>query len=255
MTTKFTASDVQKVIAVMLLYGVMWGAGLLGILLCSARHEKNRRDRVAGKGGLEVKKRRASLTQSGDDIRQYLTAYGECLLVLYFSFLPSLLLLVVEVLPSVFRPKAGLIRFWEEVSKSHRYLLLFTASGEDGDKKRMLTGLHLLTVQSMLMFILAVFYDLQYPQDDGACQTYVTQESCLKPTSALDASNHLCRWVSDSSLDSPFCESRPVTMTVKVLLCSLLAFLTYLVDSDYRYHFHLCVHVHCSHQLARRFLI
>jgi hypothetical protein len=125
---------------------------------------------------------------------------------------------VVEVLPSVFRPKAGLTRFWEEVSKSHRYLLLFTASGEDGDKKRMLTGIHLLTVQSMLMFILAVFYDLQYPQDDGACRTYVTQESCLKPNSVLDSSNHLCRWVSDSSpLDSSdFCESRPVTMTIKV---------------------------------------
>jgi hypothetical protein len=131
---------------------------------------------------------------------------------------------VVEVLPSVFRPRVGLTRFWEEVSKSHRYLLLFTASGEDGDKKRMLTGLHLLTVQSMLMFILAVFYDLQYPQDDGACQTYLTQESCLKPNSALDSSNHLCRWVSDSpsssssALESSFCESRPVTMTVKVPL-------------------------------------
>ena len=66
-----------------------------------------------------------------------------------------------EILPSVFRPKTGLVRFWEEVSKTHRYLLLFTASGEDGDKKRMLTAIHLLTVQTMLMFILAVFYDLQ----------------------------------------------------------------------------------------------
>jgi hypothetical protein len=220
MTTQFTASDVQKVIAVMLLYGVMWGAGLLGILLCSARHEKNRRYKESGKSS-DLKAALTSQGTSGEGIRASLTAYCErlpCHADLSDLFL---LLVVIEVLPSVFRPKADLTRFWEEVSKSHRYLLLFTASGEDGDKKRMLTGLHLLTVQSMLMFILAVFYDLQYPQDDGACQTYLTQETCLKPNSALDSSNHLCRWVSDSSSPSlssseSFCESRPVTMTVKV---------------------------------------
>ena len=70
-------------------------------------------------------------------------------------------MIVSETLPSVFKPKTGLTRFWEEVSKTHRYLLLFTASGEDGDKKRILTGIQLLTVQTMLMFMLAVFYDLQ----------------------------------------------------------------------------------------------
>jgi hypothetical protein len=135
------------------------------------------------------------------------------------------------VLPSVFRAKAGLTRFWEEVSKSHRYLLLFTASGEDGDKKRMLTGVHLLTVQSMLMFILAVFYDLQYPQDDGACVTYESEKSCLAPNSVLDSSNHLCRWVSDSSVSSSsssspveYCESRPVSMTLKVWLFFIVIF-------------------------------
>ena len=127
----------------------------------------------------------------------------------------------MEVLPSVFRAKTGITRFWEEVSKNHRYLLLFTASGEDGDKKRMLTGVHLLTVQSMLMFILAIFYDLQYPQDDGACQGYENEEQCLEPRSVLDSSNNLCDWVvSDSSSSSPsgvgYCESAPVSMTVKV---------------------------------------
>jgi hypothetical protein len=128
------------------------------------------------------------------------------------------LVVVVEVLPSVFRAKAGLTRFWEEVSKSHRYLLLFTASGEDGDKKRMLTGLHLLTIQSMLMFILAVFYDLQYPQDDGECSTYESEKLCLKPQSVLDSSNHLCRWVPISPSSPGFiCESAPVSFSVKVM--------------------------------------
>jgi hypothetical protein len=164
----------------------------------------------------------------------------------------------VEVLPSVFRAKAGLTRFWEEVSKSHRYLLLFTASGEDGDKKRMLTGVHLLTVQSMLMFILAVFYDLQYPQDDGACSTYEDERSCLKPNSVLDSSNHLCHWVPTIPSSTDYvCESAPVTFSVKVkwsinhltrtrtLTVSLFFF-----DSsslDHCDHLHLCVDLHCRH--------
>jgi hypothetical protein len=159
----------------------------------------------------------------------------------------------VEVLPSVFRAKAGLTRFWEEVSKSHRYLLLFTTSGEDGDKKRMLTGLHLLTVQSMLMFILAVFYDIQYPQDDGACSTYEDERSCLKPNSVLDSSNHLCQWVADSS-SSPvyYCESKPVTMTLKVcVVLPLCSFTSPHYSLDPRDHLHLCVNLHCFHQLVR----
>jgi hypothetical protein len=164
---------------------------------------------------------------------------------------------VAEVLPSVFRAKAGLTRFWEEVSKSHRYLLLFTASGEDGDKKRMLTGLHLLTVQSMLMFILAVFYDLQYPQDDGKCVTYETEKLCLEPKSVLDSSNHLCHWVTDSSPSSSspvyYCESKPVTMTLKVwrlLGCLFVCFIDSLCVIDHRDHLHLRVNLHCSHQLG-----
>jgi hypothetical protein len=90
MTTKFTAADVQKVIVVMLLYGVMWGTGLLGILICSARHEKSRRDNLAGRGDVEVKKERASLTRSREDIRQYLTAYGKALILALLTPLRSL---------------------------------------------------------------------------------------------------------------------------------------------------------------------
>ncbi len=201
MTTTMTPSDLKKVIVVMLLYGIMWAVGLAGIFLCSLRYAKTRHEHASGKSNVTMKKEMASLTRSREDIRQYLTAY------------------VGEVLPSVFRAKTGLTRFWEEVSKNHRYLLLFTASGEDGDSKRMLTGIHLLTVQSMLMFILAVFYDLQYPQDDGVCQSYLTRSECMKPKSPLDSSNHLCRWVvlgGEVADESYVCESEPVNMTIKV---------------------------------------
>jgi hypothetical protein len=76
MTTKFTASDVKKVIVVMLLYGAMWGTGLFGIILCSARHEKNRRYTESGKTS-DLKTAFTSQTRSKEGIRESLTAYGE----------------------------------------------------------------------------------------------------------------------------------------------------------------------------------
>jgi hypothetical protein len=78
MTTTMTASDLKKVIVVMLLYGAMWGLGLLGISMCSVHHAKHRRDVSLGRSDIVVKKELASLTRSREDIRQYLTAYGEC---------------------------------------------------------------------------------------------------------------------------------------------------------------------------------
>jgi hypothetical protein len=77
MTTTMTASDLKKVIVVMLLYGTMWGLGLFGISMCSVHHAKNRRYVSSGKSDIAVKKELASLTRSREDIRQYLTTYGE----------------------------------------------------------------------------------------------------------------------------------------------------------------------------------
>ena len=48
-----------------------------------------------------------------------------------------------------------------EIKTHHRYITLLTAPiGEVGDKNRILSGIQLLTIQTMLMFLLAVFYDL-----------------------------------------------------------------------------------------------
>ena len=49
-------------------------------------------------------------------------------------------------------------------------------------------------IQSMLMFILAVTYDLQSPSDDGSCSQWLTEESCLFRKSYLDSTQSYCRW-------------------------------------------------------------
>lgn len=135
-------SDLRKTLIVILMYSVLWSVGLLGILGCSY-FQRYRFPKSGNAQALSLKKERAMLTRSNHDVKQYLMSY------------------VNEVFPSVFQAKSRLERLWNEIKKHHRYLLLFSTSGDISESRRMLTGIQLLTVQSMLMFILAVCYDLQ----------------------------------------------------------------------------------------------
>lgn len=74
MTTTMTEPDFKKVIVVMLLYGVMWAAGLAGIALCSVRHHY--KEAHSKKNSVTLKMQIASSTRSPEDMRRYLTAYG-----------------------------------------------------------------------------------------------------------------------------------------------------------------------------------
>lgn len=68
-----------------------------------------------------------------------------------------------ELIPRVFHEQSYFQRIWTEILQHHRYITLFYSRsvGIEDDSKRILTIIHLLTVQSMLVFMLAVFYDLQ----------------------------------------------------------------------------------------------
>ena len=135
--------DVKAVLTVILMYGIMWAGGLIGILLCGLRQRLKANKVKSDESELERKKQDAHENRTVDSIRNYLTAY------------------VNEVFPTVFRAESSLMRLYDEISKHHRYLILFTAKGKNGDSVRMLTGVHLLTIQTMLMFMLAVLYDMQ----------------------------------------------------------------------------------------------
>jgi hypothetical protein len=100
-----------------------------------------------------------------------------------------------------------------------RYLILFTAGGHSGEKVRMLTGIHLLTVQSMLMFALAVCYDAQFPSDDGRCGMITVEKTCLSLKSPFDKELAQCAWEVSEYSDSGFeCVYVPAKLTVGMVL-------------------------------------
>lgn len=169
-------ADLKKVLLVLFLYVALWGAGLLGISICTwHRRRLDSRIKVVG-STLDKKKAEAQTKKSKESIKQYLLGY------------------VDEVFPSVFRPQSPIYRLWGEISKHHRYIVLFTAKGTQGDNIRRLTAAHLLTVQAMLMFMMALVYDINFPNDNGKCATYTTRTACLNERSPFDTSQTFCSW-------------------------------------------------------------
>eukprot|EP01032_Pedospumella_encystans_P023687 gene23687-26804_t len=137
---------------------------------------------------LQKKVQVAEVARSPAAVHQYLTDY------------------VVKTFPSVFSNKPFFSRLYGEVKRHHRYLTLFTApEGESGDKQRILTGVQLLSTQTMLMFLLAMLYDVESPSDDGSCLTYIDTATCLNRKSVFDTTVSYCDWHYDPLNDADGC--------------------------------------------------
>jgi hypothetical protein len=82
-TTMETAKDFssvevegqQKTLLVPLLFGGMWGIGLLGIVFCSVRQQSVPKVVTSSRADLEAKKKTAMQSPSPQAVRSYLTAY------------------------------------------------------------------------------------------------------------------------------------------------------------------------------------
>jgi hypothetical protein len=107
-----------------------------------------------------------------------------------------------SIFPDVFHREGSTWNgLMNELRKHHRYIAILRGGGTFSHEIRVKTVLQMLTVQTMLMFVLALCYDLQYPSDNGQCSMYTTQASCLKPSSMFDSSQQMCEWMLSSSTD------------------------------------------------------
>jgi hypothetical protein len=122
------------------MFGFMWGAGFLGVSVCFfQRQQQGRKIRE-----FQAKKIKAVSRVRPEELNNLLTKYLD------------------EVFPVVFQSRSYVGRMIEEILKHHRYVSLVTSGAGDVNKK-IITCFHLLTVQTMLMFLLAMCYELQVP--------------------------------------------------------------------------------------------
>lgn len=184
-TSTMTTESIKHVIIVIIMFAVLWtiGSGLIIMYVIRSKYAllwKNQDIQL----NLERRKRSASMAKSPFAIQSYLTEY------------------VNTVFPSVYNEKPFISRIWGEIMRHHRYVHLFIGSSTR-TTKGIISGIQLLTIQTMLMFLLAVFYDLQGPSDDGSCIHYNTIDQCMQRKSFLDHTKTYCKWIEVCSYNPP----------------------------------------------------
>jgi len=201
--------DLTKVMIVLLMFGTFWGAGFGLILLCICKRQSSQKKERLDKVEMIKKREISSKIRSPVAIREYLIEYAN------------------SVFPEVFRPKPFITRMCNEISKNHRYIYLFTSSGKGSDKTRILTGVQLLTTQSLLMFLIAVFYELDGPSDDGTCIYNIDETSCLTRKSIFDVKTTFCQFTDG------VCEYKEPEFSIKsiALIGILISFTTCMFTS------------------------
>ena len=213
----FSTASLRKVLTVLCMFIVLWVGGLLLISGCVFQYTSNSKHRETAKSDRARLQRNAQAAKSPAAIREFLVNY------------------VTELFPSAFRNKPNLERALDEVTRHHRYYQIISPTSEKSDYQRILTGVQLLTVQTMLMFLLALFYDIQGPSDDGSCVLKASEEECLARQSIMDRRQHYCQWTEAKS-GAYSCEYNPpsfgwsVIIYLSVLVSIVTAFVNLSID-------------------------
>jgi hypothetical protein len=202
-----SAEAVERVLTVILLYISLWGIGMTWILIFLFRGyhiniTKNNKKQSDISAIVPLSNDICS-HEAQSQAKQVFTKYVE------------------SVIPSVFHTSSFLIAVKKELMRHHPYLNLVALV--DSERIPILTICQLLTNLSASMFLLAVLYDLQSPDDDGHCALYRTETTCLKEKSLLDYDQDQCRWIWQKASSAYGCEFNQVKINIKIqLYCIIL---------------------------------
>ena len=172
--------SVQKAFIAILMFCSVWLFGMVLTLACNWRRNKMKTKNKELFTDLRDEERNEAGKSNGiEQVRGYLVGY------------------ILEAFPSVFRERSRVQLVIQEIRKHHKYLSLFLSSetGDRADTLRLIKVAQLLTIQTMLMFLIALFYGLQSPPDDGTCRGRTTEQTCLARKSVFDTSQTYCEWI------------------------------------------------------------
>jgi hypothetical protein len=146
--TEISISDIQNGLIVIIMFSSLWGCGAIGLYeLMKSWYCKCAAEVDPDNTPKEREKTISTKDISLDTKKEYLVKY------------------IDNILPTVFRSSmkhdSTLQSLWKTIRTYHPYAVVFTAEGPGAKEMKIQKGIHLLTIQAMLMFIMAVFCDLQ----------------------------------------------------------------------------------------------
>jgi hypothetical protein len=139
------SSSVSKSAIILMMFGFLWGLGLL-LLLVSFSQQQIQKDKIQTFNSQKIKalsRNRTTDPTSTVDMNRVLTKYLD------------------EVFPVVFHTESYLMRLRNELLRHHRYIQLLSSRKDAIGRRKVVTCFHLLTIQTMLMFLLGLCYELQ----------------------------------------------------------------------------------------------
>jgi hypothetical protein len=147
--TGLTVADISNGVVVVVMFATLWGCGVLGLYELVRASYCTCFTRVSPKGVKERERSAGGYDQevSLEDKKEYLIKY------------------IDSIIPALFRAnvKEGgmLTSMWKVIRLYHPYAVVLSAEGTESNDSKVLKGLYLLTIQAMLMFIMALFCDFQ----------------------------------------------------------------------------------------------
>ena len=204
--------SVQDTLLVVSTFVILWAVGFLLLFTCGIRNKVRAKTDQVIYSTVEQQKKLARVARSPISSKNHFVQY------------------IDSLFPSVYDSTSIIHRCINECFQHHRYLQLFSSSiGEEGGRKRVLGIVHLLTLQSLLLFLLAVFFDIYTSGNDGSkCNGFTVEEECISLTSSIDTSQHLCKWYSTDTNDNGYCVEEPenISFLALIYIFVLVSFVT-----------------------------
>jgi len=185
-SASFDASTtVTKSIVVIAMFSSLWGSGLLLLLFVSYYKYRYAGTTFSNPKSTSTKISPMSLHNRATSIHKKNHADE-------LAFYRLLMRYCRAVVPKIYDSSPFLLRAKDEMLRHHLYIS--TLLGQDSHRFPALSMLQILTIQTTLMFLMALLYDLQAPDNDGSCSAYLTEDHCLQRRSILDHRVTYCEW-------------------------------------------------------------
>ena len=129
---------------------------------------------------------------------------------------------ITSYLPSIYKEEKRYEKIAKQILINHQYFSLLANEKNSLDHtSKWIDAFQLLTIVSANMFILAMLFDLRYPSDDQSCETFKSENVCLKRRTTFDT---YCEWNSQSL--SPCSFKTPSFDVMAVVLLAWLQLIT-----------------------------